>query len=214
MDGITIRIPRNKLETIRQVNEQLTKETTLVIEEAFYSKMFIRDVNNYGAVYEDSTPEHEHIKLKGDFEVDKEYHKDPSMRIVPLAVKNYFVYGIPVEETIKKDRDIFNFCMQLKTNSTSTPLYRHLVDGELVNDKLGRMTRYLMVRKGGDSGILLKKFEDGRITGVNVGYSVSIFNKAYHLDNWDDYRLDYQFYITEANKLINPLIFKELDLFG
>ena len=212
-DGITIRIPKSKLELIRQVNNKLTEETTLVIEEAFYSKMFLRDVNNYGAVYEDSTPEHEHIKLKGDFEVDKEYHKDPSMRIVPLAVKNYFVYGTPVEQTIKENRDIFNFCMQLKTNSSSTPFFRHLIDGELVNTKLGRMTRYLMA-KGKDSGILLKKFEDGRITGVNVGYSVKLFNKAYYPDNWDDYNLDYQFYITEANKLKNPLIVKELDLFG
>ena len=213
-DGQTIRIPRNKLSLIREVNEQLTKETGLVIEEAFYSKMFIRDVNNYGAVYEDSTPEHEHIKLKGDFEVDKEYHKDPSMRIVPLAVKNYFVYGIPVEETIKKDRDIFNFCMRLKTNSKSTPIFRHLEDDGKLNDKeLDRTTRYL-IGKGKNSGILLKKFEDGKITGVNVGYSAILFNKAYHLDNWDDYNLDYQFYITEANKLKNPLIMKELDLFG
>ena len=45
-DGITIRLPRNKLELIREVNLQLTKETGLVIEEAFYSKMFIRDVND------------------------------------------------------------------------------------------------------------------------------------------------------------------------
>ena len=211
-DGITIRIPKHKLELIRQVNNQLTKETSLVIEEAFYSKMCIRDVNNYIAVYEDSTKENEHIKLKGDFEVDKEYHKDPSMRIVPLAVKNYFVYGIPIEETIIKDRDIFNFCMQLKTNSSSNAFFRHLVDGKITDEKLGRMTRYL-VCKGKDSGILLKRFEDGRITGVNVGYSVIVFNKAYHLDNWDDYNLDYQFYITEANKLKNPLIYKELDLF-
>lgn len=211
-DGITIRIPKRQLDAVRKANEQLTKETTLIIEEAFYSKMFIRDVNNYGSVYTDSTSEHEHIKLKGDFEVDKEFHKDPSMRIVPLAVKNYFVYGIPVEETIKKDRDIFNFCMQLKTNSSSTPFFRHLIDGKMVDEKLGRMTRYL-VCKGKDSGILLKKFEDGRITGVNVGYSVKLFNKAYYLDNWSNYNLDYQFYITEANKLKNPLIYKELDLF-
>lgn len=211
-DGQTIKIPRKKLELIRKVNEQLTKETGLVIEEAFYSKMFIRDVNSYGAVYEDSTLEHEHIKLKGDFEIDKEYHKDPSMRIVPLAVKNYFVYGIPVEETIKKDRDIFNFCMQLKTNSLSTPFFRHLVDHFVVDDKLNRMTRYY-IGKGLNSGILLKKFQDGRITGVNVGYSAILFNKAIHLDNWDDYRIDYQFYITEANKLKNPLIMKELNLF-
>ena len=136
------------------------------------------------------------------------------MRIVPLAVKNYFVYGIPVEQTIKENRDIFNFCMQLKTNSSSTPFFRHLIDGNIVDEQLGRMTRYLMTKKSKDSGILIKRFEDGRITGVNVGYSVKLFNKAYHLDNWDDYGLDYQFYITEANKLINPLIMKELDLFG
>lgn len=211
-DGQTIKIPRNKLNLIREVNEQLTKETGLVIEEAFYSKMFIRDVNNYGAVYEDSTLEHEHIKLKGDFEIDKEFHKDPSMRIVPLAVKNYFVYGTPVSQTIKENRDIFNFCMQLKTNSSSTPYFRHLVNGKITNDKLARMTRYL-VGKGKDSGILLKQFEDGHINGVNVGYSVILFNKYYEVNKWEDYNLDYNFYITEANKLINPLVMKELSLF-
>lgn len=211
-DGITIRIPRHKLELIRQVNNQLTKETSLVIEEAFYSKMCIRDVNNYIGVYTDSTKENEHIKLKGDFEVDKEFHKDPSMRIVPLAVKNYFVYGTPIEETIKNNRDIFNFCMQLKTNSSSNAFFRHLVDGELVDEPLHRMTRYL-IGKGKNSGILLKKFQDGRINGVNVGYSAILFNKVYKLDNWNDYNLDYKFYITEANKLKNPLITKELSLF-
>lgn len=43
-DGITIMCPKNKLEDIRKVNLQLTEETTLVIEEAFYNKMIIRDV--------------------------------------------------------------------------------------------------------------------------------------------------------------------------
>ena len=38
-DGITILIPRTSLEDIRKVNAQLTKETGLGIEEAFYSKM-------------------------------------------------------------------------------------------------------------------------------------------------------------------------------
>ena len=211
-DGITIRIPKHKLELIRNVNNQLTKETSLVIEEAFYSKMCIRDVNNYIGVYTDSTRENEHIKLKGDFEIDKEFHKDSSMRIVPLAVKNYFVYGIPIEETIKNNRDIFNFCMQLKTNSSSNAFFRHLVDGELVDEPLHRMTRYL-IGNGKNSGILLKKFQDGRINGVNVGYSAILFNKVYKLDNWNDYNLDYKFYITEANKLKNPLITKELSLF-
>lgn len=212
-DGISIKIPRDKLELIRSVNNQLTKETTLVIEEAFYSKMCIRDVNNYLSVYEDSTPEHEHIKLKGDFEVDKEYHKDPSMRIVPLAVKNYFVYGIPVETTIKENRDIFNFCMRLKTNSKSTPYFRHIVNHNIVEDKLDRTTRYY-IGKGSKSGSLIKKFAENKIVGVNIGYSCILFNKYFSVDNWEEYNIDYQFYINEANKLKIPLIQKQLDLFS
>lgn len=43
-DGQTIYIPRNKIDKIRAVNEQLTKETGLLIEEALYSKMVVRDV--------------------------------------------------------------------------------------------------------------------------------------------------------------------------
>lgn len=212
-DGQTVKIPKHKLDLIRQVNEQLTKETGLVIEEAFYSKMCIRDVNNYISVYTNSTKEKEHTKLKGDYEIYKEFHKDPSMRIVTKAVKNYFVYGIPVEETIRNCRDIYDFCMCMITNSKSTPYFRHIDEfGKIIDDKLYRTTRYYISTKGKHSGVLLKKFEDGKITGVNVGYSVVIFNKFEEKD-WNDYKIDYQFYITEANKLINPLINKELDLF-
>ena len=213
-DGITIRIPKNKLEEIRKVNNQLTEETTLVIEEAFYSKMCTRDVNNYIAVYTDSTPEHEHIKLKGDYEIYKEFHKDPSMRVVAQAVKDYFVYGTPVEDTVKNCRNIYDFCMQLKTNSKSTPYFRHFDEsGNLVDDKLNRMTRYYISIDGKSSGVLYKKFDGNRINGVNVGYSVTIFNK-YIEKNWDDYKINYRFYIAEAHKLIDPLIKKELNLFG
>ncbi len=176
--------------------------------------MFLRDVNNYGSVYEDSTKENEHIKLKGDYEIYKEFHKDPSMRIVTKAVKDYFVYGVPVEQTIKNCRDIYDFCMCMITNSKSIPYFRHFDEsGKIVDDKLDRTTRYYISTKGKHSGTLIKSFEDGKITGVNVGYSVVIFNK-YEEKNWDDYKIDYQFYIAEANKLINPLIYKELDLFG
>ena len=208
-DGITIMIPKDKLELIRQVDEQLTKETTLVIEEAFYSKMFIRDVNNYGAIYTDSTKDNEHIKLKGDFEVDKEFHKDPSMRIVPLALKNYFVYNIPIEDTIKQNRDIFNFCLRLKTNSKSTPYYKYLEDGKIVNKPLNRTTRYYVSNSGGN---IYKDFGEGRMSGVNVGYAVTLFNN-YEYKDWDDYNINYNFYIAEANKIKNPLVVKELDLF-
>ena len=208
-DGQTIYIPRKNIDKIRAVNEQLTKETGLTIEEVIYKKMIVRDVNNYIGVYEDNEKEHEHIKLKGDYEVDKEYHKDPSMRIVPLAVKNYFVYGIPVEETIKKDRDIFNFCMRLKTNSKSTPYFRHFnSDYNVVNDKLDRTTRYYISNKGGN---LYKDF-NGKQVGVNIGFSVTLFNK-YVKKDMKNYDINYRFYIIEAKKLITSIETKQLSLF-
>lgn len=45
-DGQTLYVPREDLDKIRAVNDQLTKETGLTIEETVYSKMCVRDVNN------------------------------------------------------------------------------------------------------------------------------------------------------------------------
>ena len=153
-DGQTILCPRSKLNLIRKVNDQLTKENGLpsntVINAKFhissikifykkyfcgfnqkdnnssqYSKMVIRDVNNYISVYEDSIPSDEHLKLKGCFEIDKEFYKDPSMKIVQIALKEYFVNNIPIKETILNHTNIYDFCLRLKTNSKSTPIFRH-----------------------------------------------------------------------------------------
>ena len=206
-DGQTIFVPRNKLKLIEEVNNQLTKETTLTIEEVFYKKIVLRDVNNYLAVYEDSTKENEHVKLKGCFEIDKEFYKDPSMRIVPISLKNYFIYNIPIEETIKNHKDIYDFCLRLKTNSKSIPIYKYIENGKIINKKLDRTTRYYISNKG---GILLKDFGDNRISGVNVGYNVTLFNKYV---NKSDYDLNYSFYINEAYKIKNTINNGQLTLF-
>lgn len=200
-DGTTFIIKRSDLDKVRKVNEQLTKETSLGIEEAFYSKMIIRDVNNYFGVYDDYTPENNHIKFKGAFEIDKEFHKDPSMRIVPIAVKEYFVNGKNVEETIKNHKNIYDFCLRLKTNSKSTPKLLYLQNGEIKEQLLNRTTRYYISNNG---GTLVKDFGEGRQSGVNVGYSVTIFNKYIEKD-FKDYNINYSFYIAEAKKLINAV---------
>ena len=45
-DGQTLYVPRVDLDKIREVNNQLTKETGLTIEETVYSRMCVRDVSN------------------------------------------------------------------------------------------------------------------------------------------------------------------------
>jgi hypothetical protein len=147
--------------------------------------------------------------LKGCFEIDKEYHKDPSMRIVPIALKEYFVNNIPIENTIKSHTDIFDFCLRLKTNVKSTPYFRYIHNNEIVNQKLDRTTRYYVSNNG---GIINKEFDATRSSGVNIGYTVTLFNK-YIEKPIKDYNINYNFYISEAYKIKNAVDNGQLSLF-
>lgn len=177
----------------------MTKLTGLYIEDNEYSKFIVRDVNNYLAVYTNGD-----IKYKGCFEIDKEFHKDPSMRIVPIAIKEYFVNNIPVRETIENHSNIYDFCLRLKTNSKSTPIFRH-IDGDNIKDiKLNRTTRYYVSNVSKNSGVLLKDFGNDRISGINIGYNVILFNN-YIKKDIKEYNINYNFYIAEAMKIINAI---------
>ena len=182
----------------------MTKLTGLYIEDNIYSKMILRDVNNYIGVYESGE-----VKLKGCFEIDKEFHKDPSMRIVPIALKNYYVDDIPIKETIMNHTNIYDFCLRLKTNSKSTPYFKYIENGEIIDKKLDRTTRYYISKTG---GVLIKKFDENRTSGVNVGYSVTLFNKYVEKD-MKDYNINYNFYIAETYKIINAVDDGQLSLF-
>lgn len=177
----------------------MTKLTGLYIEDNEYSKFIVRDVNNYLAVYTNGD-----IKYKGCFEIDKEFHKDPSMRIVPIAIKEYFVNGKSVRETIENHSNIFDFCLRFKTNSKSTPIFRHINNEEIKDVKLNRTTRYYISNISKDSGILLKDFGDDRISGVNIGFNVTLFNN-YVKKDIKNYNINYNFYIAEAMKIINAI---------
>lgn len=123
------------------------------------------------------------------------------MKIVPISLKRYFVDGISIKETIINHKNIFDFCLRLKTNSKSTPYFKHFNDdGKIVNDKLDRTTRYYISNTG---GILLKDF-GGKLNGINIGFSVTLFNK-YVEKPIKDYNINYNFYIAEANKIKNVI---------
>ena len=203
-DGITYLCPRKDVNKVKEIGEEMTSLTGLYIEDNVYSKFVVRDVNNYLAVYESGD-----IKYKGCFEIDKEYHKDPSMRIVPLALKRYYIDNIPIEQTIRNHTDIFDFCLRLKINSKSNAYFKYLENGEIVNKKLDRTTRYYISNSGGS---IIKQFDESRFSGVNVGYSATLFN-VYEEKSIKEYDINYNFYITEANKIKNAVSDGQLTLF-
>lgn len=199
-DGLTIKIKRNELDKFKELCQEWEQLTKLELEYAEYKKMIIRDVNNYIAVYDNGN-----IKLKGAFEIDKQWHKDPSMRIVPIALKKYFVDGIPIRDTINSHDDIYDFCKMYKATAGWSAEYRYVKDGKVIIDNLSKTTRYYVSKHGGR---LIKVHEDGREIQVEAGKIVTIFNKKE-----DNYEVDRNYYIQECQKIIDVIEDKQLELF-
>jgi hypothetical protein len=124
------------------------------------------------------------------------------MRIVPIALEKYFVEGIPVEETIKSQNDILDFCLMTRCHKSFDLYYNHVKDGKICKDKLSKTTRYFASKKGGT--LFKKNLSTNSLTGVLIGQNVTLFNKRYNLPI-NEYGIDYNFYIKECNKIIDAI---------
>ena len=168
-----------------------------MLEYSYYKMMAIVDVSTYLAVYENGE-----VKHKSDFEIDKELHKNPSMRIVPIALEKYFIDNIPVEKTIKEHTDIYDFCLMTRCPKKFDLYYYHLAGNQIVKDKLSKTTRYFASKSGGT--LFKLNNESGSSTGILVGQYVTLFNRYYELPI-DQYNIDYNFYINECKKIIEKI---------
>lgn len=206
-DGLTYLVKRSHLSLVKEVTKEMEDLTGLYIEDNMYNLLVMRDVNSYLAKYESGD-----IKYKGIFEIDSECYKNPSMRIVPLALSNYFLNNIPVSETIYNHKDIFDFCMLHKSNSNFISFMRN---GEDII-KLDRITRYYISNKGYElikiksngRDLNLFKFNQGE-NRINVGYRTTLFNKYIELPI-DKYDINYKFYVRECNKIIDIIEPKQM----
>jgi hypothetical protein len=212
-DGIEAEVSKDKEEAFYEICSKWEKLTQLELEQTSYSAMYIRDVNNYIGVLSSGD-----VYLKGAYEVEKAWHKNHSMKVVPLAVRNFFVAGTPIMDTLKAHDNIFDFMMHVRVRSSSTFKLKTIVeDMHLSEQVLPKTNRYIIVH-GGIGGYLFKEFDTGRVSKVNVGYKASICNNMSPLslevdrDNFHDH-IDYRFYYNEAMKLIAPIIRNQLNIF-
>ena len=204
-DGLTVKIKREDYDRLMSLCKDWEAFTDLELEYAEYSKMVIRDVNNYCAVYTNGK-----VKQKGCFEVNKAWHKDHSMRIVALALEKYYTEGVNIEDFIRNHDDIYDFCMGFKTTRGWRALFREIEEGGLSETLLQKTNRFLITNKG---GTLMKIHDDGREVNVQKGYKVTIFNTHYRLEDFEDYDINHNFYIRETYKIINAVCDQQTTLF-
>lgn len=106
-DGVTIRVRKDLIPKMHEINEWWSDITQYVLERTDYTKIIFSTVNDYIAIMPDG-----YIKKKGDFLTDFELHKNKSARIVPIALEKYYIDGTPVKETIMNHTNLYDFCIR------------------------------------------------------------------------------------------------------
>lgn len=195
-DGILVKLRgnRNKVEYI--CREWMTR-TGMVLEFDDYVKVIQRDVNNYIIVAADGS-----YKSKG-IVVKKQHKLDYDTPILNEAVVNYFVKGIPVEDTINDCTELIKFQRVVKVSSK----YNYAMHGiHRLNDKT---LRVFASKRESDGGVF--KVKEGKNPEKFANTSVHSF-----IDNFDiigievPTYLDRQFYIDMAKRHINQFLGKEI----
>ena len=144
-DGMTVKVHKKYREQLFSICKRWETLTGLELESVMYSKMIIKDVNNYIAVKTDGG-----VKRKGAAFIHKvapgelELHKNFSMLVVPKALEAYFVNNVPVEEFIRNHNEIYDFFKRTKINKTDKLFARWLDSkGNISQEKeVQRVTRY------------------------------------------------------------------------
>jgi len=142
-DGLTVKLPRHRLPHLRAIADWWQEFTKLDLEEVEYSRMFIRDVNNYIGEYTDGK-----LKRKGAYENlppakrnPTGWHQNLSALVVPLAAEAFLTKGTPVRSFVMHHPDIMDFMLRTKV--------KRIDKVEIDDVECQRITRYLVTKTGG-----------------------------------------------------------------
>jgi len=200
-DGFEFLVDKDRIDEYKAICEEWMKNTKLDLEHDQYQTLAIRDVNSYVAQTVDGS-----IKQKGVFEVEKDWHKDPSFKIIPKALEQYFIFNKPIKETIENHTNIFDFCGRVKSNSGYKINYHYLDrDKEGILD-LQKTNRVYLSNSGG----YLYKSKGDRRSAVYKGEKITVFNQ---FEDKQEYDINYSWYIKEVQKIIDIIEPKQLSLF-
>lgn len=185
-DGAMYRVKRTCYDALIKACNEVENIVNIPLEHTICDKIIIRDVNNYINVINKDT-----VKYKGCFEINKDFHKNHSKRIVPLALANYYLNDVPIRDSvILKNLDnipadlkaninyseqekrvgyyephgIYDYCIGSKMKGDNK-LYRKHTEGVTVTyNPLGKVNRYYISNKGDELIKKLPPLEKNKLT--------------------------------------------------
>lgn len=196
-DGVTLKCPRSRYDQVTSVCTQWENFTQFFLEYSTYSKMFIKDVNNYLAQKEDGS-----IKRKGAYEHELEWHQNHSALVVPKIAEQVLVNNVSIRDTVINWPDKLDFMLRTKVPKTSYLV----IEADNQQHKLQNITRYYVSTIGGYLFKMmppLKGSDTWRKISIEAGRKVIPCNDLAGVDICD---IDYEYYINEVEKLCTPLM--------
>ena len=109
------------------------------------------------------------------------------------------------EVTLEQSKNIFDFCAGVRAKSNWIFEYECLDKNKtgIETTTLPKTLRYFMVNTGGCK--ILKTNPDGRVIKVESSASLELLFNKYEQKEFDDYNLDFQYYLREIWKEINKI---------
>lgn len=199
-DGIMVECNRTDLGKLDEICDEWQKRTGFELEEDSVMKIAQKDVNNYIEVQ----PSGE-VKEKGGYLVKGissvgAWKINNSCCIVATALREYFVHGTPVEDTINGCDDIFQFQIIAKAGAKYREAY-HLVDG--VQVPVQRVNRVYATADERYGKLFKVKAENESTAKIEMLPEHCIIDNDNHLTIAD---VDKQFYIDMARKRVNDFL--------
>lgn len=152
-DGVTFYCPVQHIEHTRALCRWWETYTLLELEEALYSRMWVRDVNSYISEYESGALKrigayaHERMDQNpGTRELP--YHKDSSSLVVQKAAEAFLVHGTDIATFITNHADNYDFMLRAKVPRASKLVMRY-PEFDNWEVPLPNIARYYVTHHGG-----------------------------------------------------------------
>lgn len=199
-DGIVTTMHPDNYDNYVGVCKKWEEDTNFELEFTEYQKYVRRDVNNYVTIKTDGS-----TKTKGVFEYSINLlAPNPSLGyihpIVSEAIYNYYVNGIPVKNTIETCVDKHKFLITQKVAKKFKTIAVSIKNNQEHIEELQKTNRYYV----STNGVYLYKFDPDTFSknSLVAGEYVTVTNE---IEDFDFNNIKYQYYISEANKIIQQI---------
>ena len=204
-DGLEMIIPESKKELYLETCKKWESMTNLQLEHDEYSKMILKDVNNYIAVYKNGK-----TKCKGLFEFNNlALHKNKSFLVIPKAIYEFYVNGVKPEDYLSKNTNIYDYCGAVKAKGDWNFKIKEIVQNDnnesvIKDTKLQKLNRYYISKTGHK---IIKYNPDGREIQTEAGkWRQTLCNNMGTIDsNINNLDINYDYYLERIYKELETI---------